>query len=107
MTKRLFPLLVLTLAVLTIAPTALANHCERCKPLTQTCVGTLNFGFEVCYWDVLGCHTELPCGDHVLPEPEPFAADFTVASVERLDEPKTAASETLVASVEAPAPAHR
>jgi hypothetical protein len=106
MTKRLIPLLALTF-ILTIAPAALADHCERCKPLTQTCVPTLNFGFAICYWDIEGCHTDLPCGDHALPEPEPLAAEFNVASVERLDEPKTAASETLIASVEAPTPAIR
>ena len=109
MTKRFIPLLVLTFAVITIAPAALANHCLRCKPIIEDCGGTTNLGFEICEWDVGGCFVSNPCGNHALPELQPLAAEFTVASVERLDEPKTAVSETLVASVEAsaPAPAHR
>ena len=105
LTKRLVPLLVLAF-VLTIAPDALAHYCFRCHPITQACITTTNFGFAFCGWDAGGCYTESFCGDHSLSAPEPLAAKFTVASVERLDEPKTAAPETLVASVEAPAPAN-
>ena len=108
MTKRLIPLLVLTLIV-TIAPAALADHCERCKPVPQTCgpAITPNNAWEICFEDAFGCHVEDPCGIHRQPELALLAAEFTVASVERLDEPNPAASETLIASVEAPAPATR
>lgn len=108
MIKRLIPLLVLTLIV-TIAPAALADHCERCKPVSQTCgpAITSSSGYEICFEDAFGCHVEFPCGPHLQATPEPLAAEFTVASVERLDEPNPPASETLIASVEAPAPATR
>lgn len=104
MKKRLIPLLVLTLIIAT-APAAMANHCLRCKPVIMDCGGTLNFGFEFCEWDISGCVVSDPCGDHFAMDTQPFAADFTVASVERLDEPNPDASKTLVASNETPQPA--
>ena len=109
MTKRLIPLLVLTLIV-AIAPTALADHCERCRPVSQTCgpAITPSSGYEICYEDAFGCHVEIACGPHDAPDAlTPLAAEFTVATVERLDEPKTAASEELIASIAAPLPATR
>ena len=109
MKKRLLSLLVLAIA-LTVTPAAMADHCEGCRPLTQTCGPRLNFGWEICYWDVEGCHLELPCGDHTPSFTGALASEFTVASVERLDEPATAqTTETLVASAAAatPAPALR
>jgi len=104
--KRLIPLLVLAIAV-TAAPAAMANHCTRCNPIVEDCVHISNFGFEICEFDpfTFTCYTELPCGSHVVAEPEPLAAEFTVASVERIDEPKTPASETRIAALETPQPA--
>ena len=102
MTKRLVPLLVLAIT-LTIAPAALASHCFRCHPITGACVTTLNYGFSFCGWDASGCYTENFCGNH-LTAAEPLAAEFTVASVERLDgRQETPALRTLIASVETPA----
>ena len=108
MTKRFIPLLVLTLIV-GIAPTALADHCERCRPVPQTCGPALtpSTGWEICYEDAFGCHVEFPCGPHAPAVLPPLAAEFSVATVERLDEPKTAANEALIAAVAAPAPANR
>ena len=108
MTKRLIPLLVLTLIV-AIAPTALADHCERCRPVPQTCGPALtsSSGYEICYEDAFGCHVEFPCGPHAPDALTPLAAEFTVATVERLDEPKTSAAEELIASIAAPLPANR
>ena len=99
MKKRLIPLLVFTI-VLAVAPAAMANHCERCPPLLQQCVPTSNFGWEICFVDETGCHRENPCGDHFLQPETDLASEFTVASVERIDEPQIAASETQVASLE-------
>jgi hypothetical protein len=105
MKKRLIPLLVFTI-VLAVAPAAIANHCERCRPVIQDCAIFSNFGYELCYWDAAGCHVETPCGDHAT-APDDLASEFTVASVERVDESQAAASETLVASLETPKQATR
>lgn len=104
MKKRLIPLLVLAV-FLTAAPSAMADHCARCLPSLQTCVSTPNFGFEVCYWypPIQACVLEYPCGPHLQATLEPLSAEFTVARVERLDEPNANAPDTLVASLETPA----
>lgn len=109
MKKRLISLLVLTIVLAAMAPAALANHCLRCKPLGESCVTALNYGFQICEWDTWEntCYTEFPCGSHAASVDEPLAAEFTVASVERLDEPQNGAAETLVASAATPAPATR
>ena len=95
--KRLIPFLALAILVLA-APSAMATHCDRCRLLTHTCGPTTSFpGYAICYWDdVLGCVMEEPCP----PEGGGFAlaAEFTVASVERLDERGDKPAETLVAA---------
>lgn len=109
MKKRLISLLVLTL-VMALAPAAMANHCLRCKPLAETCVGSINYGFQYCDWDDWTgiCVTSDPCGNHSASLSQPLAAEYAVASVERIDEPQAnPAAETLVASAAAPAPATR
>ena len=99
--KRLIPLLVLAI-LLASAPAAMAHHCYRCRLFDQSCPQNANFGYEWCEWEEGVCITGAACGDHVPGPPSmaPFAADFTVASVERLDEAKPAPSETRVASLE-------
>lgn len=101
MQKRLILLLVFAI-VLTAAPSAMASHCARCLPSLQTCASTLNFGYEVCYWHppIQACILEYPCGPHLQATPEPLSAEFTVASVERLDESNANAPDTRVASLE-------
>ena len=104
MKKQWILLLVLAVA-LTSAPAAMAGHCERCRPVAQTCGVAINYGYVICDWDVVEnyCYVESPCGSHPTSAPtEPLANEFTVASVERLDEPQ--AAETRVASLETPAP---
>ena len=99
--------LLLAAMLLAIAPAAMANHCKNCSPApATTCMTVPRFGFAVCYYDAAGCHIDLPCGNHNAPV-APLATEFTVASVERLDEPQTAAPETLVAAATTPAPATR
>jgi hypothetical protein len=106
MKRRIISLLVLAV-VLTGAPAAMADHCDRCRPIDNECVPAINYGFEICWHPGTEyCVLENPCGDHRA-EPEPLAAEFTVASVERLDEPHTTASETIIASLATPAPANR
>jgi hypothetical protein len=99
MKKPLVPLLVLA-AVLALAPAAMASDCLRCKPIQQLCVPTDVGGFEICVPHTVGCSGDFYCYD----QPAALASEFTVAAVERLDEPRTAAAETLVASAATPTP---
>ncbi len=111
MKHRLIPLLVLAVVVLT-APAAMAEHCWRCKPLAQDCTVAMGVipGWEQCYWDPLynQCVQENECTPHSAAlAVQPLAAEYAVASVERLDEPNTTASDTLVASLQPAAPTSR
>jgi hypothetical protein len=98
MKKRLLPLLVLAVAIVLItAPAAMADHCRKCS-LQQTCAIAVTGGFPICDDSTGTCILQgTKCtGPHPLVE-EPLAVEFTVASVERLDEPNTAPAN-LVAS---------
>jgi hypothetical protein len=101
MRSRLAVLLVLACVLIT-APAAMA--CEKCQFAlgSVTCVETARGWVNCEVIDVNWCNVSISCG-FGLTEPEPLAAEFTVASVERLDQPQAAASETLVASLETPA----
>ena len=102
MKKQWILLLVLAVA-LTAAPTAMAGHCYRCSPAALACVPADNFGWEYCEWTWdNNCIRHTPCGDHSAGAALPLAAEFTVAWVERLDEPQS--GETRVASLDTPAP---
>ena len=114
MKKKWIVLLVGVALILSAAPSAMATHCWRCKVVgggVSICVaatGQLG-GREFCEDGSGVCQ---PSGDTCVPhglapEPEPLAAEFTVASVERLDEPQSAASETLVTSLETDTPSKR
>ena len=114
MMKRALPLLFAVAFLLTIAPIAMADHCYRCRsrPFQQgepaNCQINPNFGFVTCTVNVVEdtCTLTTACGDHASLV-TPLASEFQVASVERLDEPQTAASDTLVAAVHAIQPATR
>jgi hypothetical protein len=103
MKKQWIPLLVLAL-VLAIAPNAMANPCEKCKPTPPDqiyCYGVTGNGFINCDTSQGTCIVSGFCtggGGLTANDVQPLAAEFTVASVERLDEPNT--SETRVASLE-------
>ena len=106
MKKRVLSLLVLSILLAT-APAAMANHCERCRPLIQACIVSQNFGFDYCEWtSETTCIVGTACGDHTaMAAAQSLASEFQVASVERLDEPQPNTNETRVASLEtAPAP---
>jgi hypothetical protein len=108
MKKRLIALLVLAILVMT-APAAMATHCQRCRPITQSCGVAVNIpGWETCAWDVFenNCVLGEQCEGHGVLALS-LASEYTVASVERLDEPGDKPAETLVASNPAPQPATR
>jgi hypothetical protein len=104
MTKRIVLLTALVLIVLSAAPVAMANHCFRCRfyfteheydcfPLPGPVLGGRPFCAEGGTW----CET---WGDECAPHTAsiaPLASEYSVASVERLDEPANGANETLVA----------
>ena len=102
MTKRI-ALLVVVLTVFS-APALMADHCFRCKIVPEPEIGyciyhtnPLFLGWTECYEDEFGCYTS---GERCYGHPAlsaSLAADYTVASVERLDEPQTAKAETVVA----------
>ena len=98
MKKQWIPLLILAL-VLAIAPNAMANHCEKCRPATLECYLVTGSGNINCDTSQGTCAVSGFCSAHLTGTTiDAFAAEFTVASVERLDEPNT--SETRVASLE-------
>ena len=108
MKKRLVLMLMVLGVVLTFAPLAMADHCKTCR--NGDCFPATVPAYYFC--EDLGATCRLTgwgCGGpHPFTEEVPFAADFTVASVERLDEPQPAANETRVASLETlPTPAQR
>ncbi|HEV7767561.1 MAG TPA: hypothetical protein VGQ76_21350 [Thermoanaerobaculia bacterium] len=100
MKRRLISLLILVLVLAIAAPIAMADHCRKCNA-AQRCAIAATGGYPSCDDSGASCVlTGQKCtGPHPLVE-ETFAASFTVASVERLDEPRTPASETRVASLE-------
>jgi hypothetical protein len=102
MKKRLVSLLVLSVVLTAFAPLALADHCSICNASGTLCRPAGSGGKPTCV--VIGGVCMLSgstcTGPHPLIETEPLAAEFTVISVERLDEPQSPASETRVASLE-------
>lgn len=106
MKRFLYSFLVLVV-LLAGALTSVADHCHRCSA-SQNCRPAASGGKpfcddsgSVCVLQGLTCTTTHPLED------EPLATEYTVAAVERLDEPQSAPSETRVASIEAPQPANR
>lgn len=107
MKKRLILMLMVFALVLASAPIAVADHCVRCR--YGDCFPATLPAYYYC--EDLGstCSLSVSCGGpHPFTE-EPLAAEFVVASVERLDESQPAVSEqTRVASLETtPAPIQR
>jgi hypothetical protein len=112
MKKRLVLLLMVFAIVLTAAPLAMADHCTtcrfgNCRPATVPAYYFCEDLGATCRLTGWGCG-----GPHPFTE-EVFAAEFTVASVERLDDrlnerqPATPAEPARVASLETPAPSQR
>jgi hypothetical protein len=113
--KRSVVLVVGIMLLVGMAPAAFADHCQRCRafPLqgTVACVAAINFfpGYPEC-WEISDTQCEFAgeqCVAHGGGGLLPLATEFTVASVERLDEPATAAGATLVAAAALPQPTTR
>ena len=89
------------IVVLSAAPDAMASHCFRCKLAQQqfSCVPALGItpGYPICEADEHSCVTSgTQCATHSA-SIAPLASEFTVASVERLDDGGSDADETRVA----------
>ena len=106
MKKRLVVMFMVFALVLAMAPLAMADHCKTCK--NGNCRPATMPASYFCD-DTSGCVLSGPgCGGpHPFTVEEPFAAEFTVASVERLDGQPARDEQTRVASLETPAPAQR
>ena len=106
MKKRLLLMLMVFAVVLTVAPLAMEDHCStcrfgNCRPATVPAYYFCEDLGETCSLTGWGCG-----GPHPFTDETPLAAEFVVASVERLDEQQPAAAEQIrVASLETtPAP---
>lgn len=111
MKKRLLGTLVIAvILVAAVAPVAMADHCRKCN-INQRCAIAVTGGKPICDDSSGTCVLQgTTCtGPHPLIEgDESLAAEFTVASVERIDEPGSSApSEPQVASLETAPPAKR
>ena len=109
MKKRLVLMLMVFAILLAMAPLAMADHCKTCKfntcrPATVPAYYFCDASSGTCTLTGPGCG-----GPHPFTEEEPLAAEFSVASVERLDEQQqpSPAEQTRVASLETPAPSQR
>jgi hypothetical protein len=102
MTKRIVLLASFALiAVLSAAPDAMASHCFRCKLAQQSfsCVPVFGstLGRPICETDGITCQTSgTQCTLHTA-SVAPLASEYTVASVQRLDDVGSGADETRVA----------
>lgn len=109
MKNRLILMMMVVAIVLTIAPLAMADHCTTCR--FGNCRPATVPAYYFCQDLGATCSLSGACGGpHPFTEEVPFAAEFTVASVERLDErldEQPAAEQTRVASLETPAPSQR
>ncbi|HEX6096489.1 MAG TPA: hypothetical protein VF432_09215 [Thermoanaerobaculia bacterium] len=107
MTKRIVLLSAVALmAVLSAAPDAMANHCFRCKFVAGEqefdCVPVFGStpGRPICVTDGITCQTSgNQCTLHTA-STAPLASEYTVATVERLDDPGSDAGETRVAPIQ-------
>lgn len=114
MTKRFALLAVAALTVvLSAAPDAMASHCLRCKWVAGAqefdCVPVSGStpGRPFCETDGITCQTSgNQCALHTA-SITPLASEYTVAAVERLDEPSSGSSETLLAQIQTAEPLTR
>lgn len=98
-------LLAVVMLSVAIGPAAMASYCYRCKivplPEVSYCIEHTSqqfMGWTECYEDETGCFVSGDrCYGQVAELSTPLTTEYAVASVERLDEPTTAASATLVA----------
>jgi hypothetical protein len=96
--KKLTLLLVITLLALSAAPSAMA--CWRCKPIQGACIPVAS-GWLNCDEVIGGCNFSGACPGALAAE-TPLATDFTVASVERLDQSNAGVQLSQLDSSQAP-----
>lgn len=108
--KRLTLFAAVALILLSVAPAALAEHCFRCRFLSTywECAhisSSIIGGWPDCWIEADGsCYTAgVPCQPHKK-DLAPLELEYTVASVERLDEPHTTTDPNLLAAVGQPQP---
>lgn len=105
MKNRVLSVLMLSIALAT-APGAFAQ-CMKCKPLNHTCPVVTSGGFDACYWLGPDCILGEFCGTQAAAT-RPLAADYRVASVERVNAPRQPKSNEVRVAAAEPAPAvHR
>ena len=105
MMKRTIPLVLAVAVLFSFAPAALADHCLRCKiSMSYECITALTGGRPICISDGFSCTLQGELCTHP-PSAASLAEEYTVASVERLDEPATKADDKLVAALETRQPA--
>lgn len=103
-TTRTASLTVVMLSLI-IGPAAMASWCYRCKivplPNPSYCIehtSTQFLGWTECYNDETGCFVSGDrCYGQVAQLSTPLTTEYAVASVERLDEPRTAEAGNRVA----------
>jgi hypothetical protein len=99
MKTRLTLLLFAAVILLMMAPGAMAQYCKRCAGGSGgSCVNAIHvFGWPICYTDATGCHTEGEEQCDPVSSEAPLASEYTVAAVERVEEPQTASKDPLPA----------
>jgi hypothetical protein len=102
MRKRLVPFLALTIALacLVVATDASAV-CARCSYGQKKCVDVNYPWADYCEWipEEQDCYLEGECLARMAASKMALSAEYTVASVERIDEPAPVANATLVAAL--------
>ena len=100
-------LLFAAIVLVTMAPAAMAQYCKRCATFPNAhCVDAIRvIGYPDCVSGDFTCELS---GDPCDPPPgiaaASFAADYKVAAVERIDEPRPAASAPLTSPAETEPP---
>jgi hypothetical protein len=104
--KRTLSLAVVVVLLIVAAPAAFAEHCERCRPSGFECIAVLvRPGHTECFANQQGCWSSgIQCDPHTDLASFDLSTDYTVASIERLDEPDQPADETRVALLAATPP---
>ena len=99
--------LLLFLAVVLFTTTSAMADCWKCLEINNQCHNAPKQGFEFCVNDIdLGCILSGdPCGS--ISAEQPLASEYSVAAVERIDQPQPPAKEPLVAPSETEAPPSR
>jgi hypothetical protein len=95
MKTRLSLLFFAAVILLMMAPGAMAQYCKRCSG--GACVNAIRvFGYPICFTDASGCHTDGEQCDPVSSETA-LASEYTVAAVERVEEPQPTSRDPLPA----------